>query len=115
MTQHVKVFQESDFENVGEKFQSIKYASKELAAHCNKLLSERLVKYYCKYATGTKDVLYVSPTQQGADTHFILGLEPEPIVREPVKVSVDRDKLWCLLQHHVSNKEFLLIAERLGL
>lgn len=80
----VEVFSAKDFEL------PVQYSSyEELANHCNKLLSEKLVKYYGAKNPGGK-LCFFEGSSCSSDTHIIYGLEPQPIPKEPVKLEFEQ-------------------------
>lgn len=84
------------------------------AERANKFLEQKLVKYYA-WKDKEADIYTVSKSADECDSHVIYGLEPQPIVKEPVKKEVTREMLWNELQNFISNRQFQEFAERLGL
>lgn len=74
----VQVFKKEDFES------PVFSTPQERADHCNKLLSERLVKRF-----GHAGFFGEPNYQEPGDTHFILSTEMFPIPKESVKVELE--------------------------
>lgn len=68
----------------------------------NKILNEKLVKYYAYI--DDEGIMYVGKDKDIADTHTLLGFEPEPIAEEKkVETSIKEIKEVCAL-HGLNDK-----------
>lgn len=115
MKNEVNIFRAEDFLRSYQN--NINRTCEDCAITANKLLEERLVKYYA-WKDKDEDIYTISRSADVSDSHIIYGLEPQPIVKETVKREITREDLaraWNKARFNFKDEAFDDLCKELGL